>query len=138
MRSKAITRRRILSAGVNVTAALALGGGLASARTLSVSTGDILTFYDPRFPQSRRLASRLADASRLDTVQGDPSRLLAHIALGRPRSHGLRLQGVTTESVPFCLEQFARHYHDVCFESRRLDSDLFAWHIRITRMNSVV
>jgi hypothetical protein len=137
MSGDAITRRRLLMAGVSVSAAMALGRGLASAETLSVSTGGILTFYDPRFPRSQQLARALPDAGRLNTVQGDPSHLLAYIVSGGPVCHGLRLQGVTTESVPFCLGQFARDYHDVCFHSRRLNRDLFAWSLALTRANNL-
>src|SRR5260370_41967641 len=126
MPGEASTRRLLLAIGVNVTGALALGRELASAKALSLNTRKTLTFYDPRFPKSRRLARALPDVSRLHTVQGDPSRLLAHIVSVGPQGRGLRLQGVTTESIPFCLELFARSHH-AYLESRRLDRDLFAW-----------
>jgi hypothetical protein len=132
MPRRAITRRRLLATGVNVTAALALGGQLTSAEPLAAELADTATYYDPRFPQSWPLARTLSRASGLYAIGGDPSPLLAQIASGRPRLSGLRLQGVTTESIPFCLEQFARRCHDVRLESRRLDRDLFTWTLTIT------
>jgi hypothetical protein len=127
MPSTAITRRRLLATGVNVTAALALGSELAIAEPLTGEPTDIVTFYDPRFSRSRPLARMLSGASRLCVIGGDASPLLAQIASGGPWGHGLRLQGVTTESIPFCLEQFARRRHVVRIETRRLDRDLFTW-----------
>jgi hypothetical protein len=132
MPRRAITRRRLLATGVNVTAALALGGQLASAEPLAAELADTVTYYDPRFPHSWPLARALSRASGLYAIGGDASPLLAEIASGGPRRSGLRLQGVTTESIPFCLEQFARRGHDVRLESRRLDRDLFTWTLTIT------
>jgi hypothetical protein len=127
MSSTAITRRRVLATGVNVTAALALGSELACAEPLAAEPTDIVTFYDPRFARARPLARMLARASRMYAIGGDASPLLAQIGSGGPRGRGLRLQGVTTESIPFCLEQFAGRCHDVRIETRRLDRDLFSW-----------
>jgi hypothetical protein len=132
MPRRAITRRRLLATGVNVTAALALGGKLTSAEPLAAELADTVTYYDPRFPHSWPLARALSRASGLYAIGGDASPLLAEIASGGPRRSGLRLQGVTTESIPFCLEQFARRGHDVRLESRRLDRDLFTWTLTIT------
>jgi len=131
MPGTAITRRRLLATGVHVTAALALGGQLASAEPLAAEPADIVTYYDSRFPHSRPLARLLSHTSRLYAIGGDASPLLTQIGFGGPRGRGLRLQGVTTESIPFCLEQFARRCHDVRIESRRLDRDLFAWTLTI-------
>jgi hypothetical protein len=123
----AITRRRLLATGVNVTAALALGSEFATAEPVAAEPTDVVTFYDPRFPRSQRHARVLSGTSRLYAIGGDASPLAAQIASGGPRGRGLRLQGVTTESIPFCLEQFAGPRHDVRIETRRLDRDLFIW-----------
>jgi hypothetical protein len=127
MSSNAITRRRLLATGMSSTAALALGSFLASSAALAQEPTQIVTFYDPRFPRSRQLAGALPDASRLRAVRGDPSQLLAQLAPGAMVARGTRWQGVTTETIPFCLELTARRHHDVHLESRRLDRDLFAW-----------
>jgi hypothetical protein len=125
MSGSGITRRDVLATGVTVTAALAMGAR-AAAEAPAAHIVDIMTFYDPRFPQARSLARTLPRASALLGVGGDPSLLVAQLADRRERA-GLRLQGVTTETIPFCLEQYIRHDRDVRFESRRLNRDLFAW-----------
>jgi len=115
---------------MKVTAAWALAGNLAVAAGKG-QTGQIVTFHDPRFPRSRRLARALPGAIRLRPIHGDPSNLLTRIASGCPGRQPWRLQGVTTETIPFCLEQFARGYHVVHFENRRIDRDLFAWSLTL-------
>jgi hypothetical protein len=131
MPNYAITRRRLLATGVSTTAALALGRFLVSTEALATELPDIKTFYDPRFAISRQLAGALPGASQLQAVRGDPSRLLAQFAPNSLRRRGMRLQGVTTESIPFCLEQLAQRHYDMCFESRRLERDLFAWSLAL-------
>jgi hypothetical protein len=131
MSGSGITRRHVLASGATITTALALVGQGAAAEARSAHTGDIVTFYDPRFPQARPLARTLPRASVLLAVGGDPSRLVAQIANRRERA-GLRLQGVTTETIPFCLEQCIRRDRNVRFESRRLNGDLFAWSLEFS------
>jgi hypothetical protein len=130
MPGTAITRRRLLTTAVNVTAALALGSEFAGAGPVAPEPTDVVTLYDPRFPRSRPLARVLSATSRLYAIGGDASPLLAQIAQiasGVSRGRRLRLQGVTTESIPFCLEQFAGRRHDLRLEARRVDRDLFTW-----------
>jgi len=138
MPSNALTRRGLLATGVSTAAALALSRFLTSPEVRAADSADVRTFYDPRFPRSRDLADALPGAPPLYAVSGDPSHLLAHIPGGRPRTRDLRLQGVTTETVPFCLEQLARRHHEVRFESRRLDRDLFVWTLTIRAPAAVV
>jgi|SRR5581483_792138 len=126
MPNEVITRRRLLMTGAKLTAVLSFGD-IAAAVSLPASSGAILTFYDPRFPRSRELASALPEAVHLTAVHADPARLLRHIGSICTRGRRLRVQGVTPESVPFCLEQFALGSSGMCFASRRLDRDLFAW-----------
>lgn len=126
-----ITRRRILASGVQLTAALAMGSQLAAARDRAERTGEHLTFFDARFPHAEPLAAALPGAGQLQSVRGDPSGLIGRIAGHDSRAGSLRLQGVTTESIPFCLEQFARTHHEVAFESRRVDRDLFIWSLQL-------
>jgi hypothetical protein len=131
MPSHAITRRQLLASGASATTALLLGRFAAAAGTLTAASADIPTFYDPRFPISRTLAGALPGASQLQAVQGDPSLLLTQLVAGSTGRQGKRLQGVTTESVPFCLEQMARRHQEVRFDSQRLDRDLFAWSLEM-------
>jgi len=137
MRRMTITRRGLLATGMKVTAAWVLAGSLASAAGQQRG-GKPVTFYDPRFPRSRQLARELPGVTRLRAVRSDPSHLLAQIASGGARPRGWYLQGVTTETVPFCLEQFARSYHDVHLESRRIDRDLFAWSLTLRVRSAAV
>jgi hypothetical protein len=104
---------------------------VAPARALALPRADVLTFYDPRFPRSRRLALALPRAARPGPVRGDPSGILSLLTPPRHATEQLLLQGVTTETVPFCLEQFARCQDDARLECRRLDRDLFAWTLAV-------
>lgn len=126
-----ITRRQLLATGLNATAALALAGHFSSAQALARETGNLVSLYDARFPLSRHLACTLLRAPRLQGVRGDASPLLARIASRAASRHLLSLQGVTTETVPFCLERFARSYGDVVFNSWRWDRDLFVWSLNL-------
>lgn len=131
MSSDFYSRRQVLAGGATATAALALGGtlrpGTASADTASTAgEGPTLTFYDPRFPVSRLRARALPGRPDLRPIQGDPTSLLALVA--QARAGGVRrLQGVTTESIPFCLREFAGRGPGVRLECRRMDRDLFTW-----------
>lgn len=132
MPGNAITRRQLLTSGVSATTVLALSRFAVAAGNLTAIAADIATFYDPRFPISRSLAGALPGASQLQAVEGDPSRLLTQITADSSGRQRKRLQGVTTEAVPFCLEQMARRHHEVRFESQRLDRDLFGWSLEIS------
>lgn len=133
MADDVISRRRLLAGGVQASAALAVAGTLgpaaagvgraASAAALQPAT---LTFYDPRFPVSRLRARALPGRPQLRPIQGDPTALLALVA-GARAGGARRLQGVTTESIPFCLKEFAGRGRGVRLECRRVDRDLFAW-----------
>jgi len=131
MRDTALTRRQLLAAGLGAGAAAALGSLGAAARTAAVPVGSVQTFYDRRFARSRLLAAALPQAARPTPVQGDVTALLGLVGPARRLAGPMVLQGVTTEIVPFCLEQYARTHHEVRLESRRLDRDLFAWSLTI-------
>jgi hypothetical protein len=133
----AMTRRQLLASGISATTALVLTRFVATAGTLTDPT-EVSTFFDPRFPASRTLAARLPGASQLLAAHGDPSRLLAQILGTTNVNRSRRLQGVTTETLPFCLEQMARRQHDVRFENQRLDRDLFVWSLKMHPRASVV
>ena len=143
MANDVISRRRLLASGVQASAALAVAGTLGPAAvsaTAGVGVGvgvddtasavatppATLTFYDPRFPASRLRARALPGRPRLRPIQGDPTALMALVA--EARAGGVRrLQGVTTESIPFCLKEYAGRGRGVRLECRRVDRDLFAW-----------
>ncbi len=143
MAHRSLTRRRLLASGVTVGAALAGGIPLAAARPSATAVGvpradadnpdatGTLTFFDPRFPHSRPLAFAMARGGALQPIGGDPSHLLPAVSAARAAPAPLRLQGITTETVPFCLELSCRSCHEVSFASRRLDRDLFEWTLTV-------
>jgi len=132
MFNHAMTRRQLLASGVSATTALVLTR-FAAAAALTVPS-EVSTFYDPRFPASRTLAGTLPGASQLLAAHGDPSRLLSEVLANANGHRPRRLQGVTTETLPFCLEQLARRHDEVRFENQRLDRDLFVWSLEMAPM----
>jgi hypothetical protein len=138
MSGHAMTRRQLLASGASATTALVLSRFAAAAGTFSGDPTEVSTFYDPRFPASRILADALPGALQLQAAPGDPLQLLSQIRDGGNRSRPRRLQGVTTETLPFCLEQMARRHHEVRFESQRIDRDLFAWSLEMHPRASAV
>jgi hypothetical protein len=125
MTDEVISRRQLLATGVQATAALAVAGALGPAATADAQPAT-LTFYDPRFPASRLRARALPGRPQLRPIHGDPTAVLGLVS--GARASGLRrLQGVTTESIPFCLREFAGRGRGIKLESRRVDRDLFAW-----------
>lgn len=128
----AITRRQLLAAGMNTTVIAALGGFAARADAFP-DIAHIKTFYDPRFDQSVILARALPGTSKLQPITGDPSTILMPRPSGEfGHNDAIRMQGVTTETVPFCLEHLSRSYHrQVRLRTCRLNRDLFAWSLTV-------
>lgn len=114
---------------------VACAGVASEARTSAGLAGDqtIFTLYDPRFPKSRAAAELLAPRSALRPIAGDVSELVPILLSTEARSAPIDVAGVTTESVPFCLEQLLSFSHQPVLEIRRLDADLFAWTLRSIR-----
>ncbi|MCC7461731.1 MAG: hypothetical protein IT480_04625 [Gammaproteobacteria bacterium] len=136
MNDDAISRRQLLATGMQVTAALAIAGtlapGPATAGAADGATAGVEaysptpTFYDPRFPVSRLRARALPGRPQLRPIRGDPTAALALVS--EARAGGVRrLQGVTTESIPFCLHEFAGRGPGVQLDCQRVDRDLFVW-----------
>ena len=126
MPTELISRRQLLASGVKVTAALAVAGSLGPCAVAAAESPAIPTFYDPRFSVARQRALALPGRLALRPIQGDPTAVLGLVSAARPR--GLRrLQGVTTESIPFCLREFAGRGPGVRLDCPRVDRDLFVW-----------
>jgi len=126
-----MNRRAFLRATTGGAAALAAAGASAPALSaglaaLSSPTG-VPVLFDGRFATARDHAVRLAGGhGSLQPVSGDVTELMQAFAAGRgPR----RLIGVTPESVPFCLSELAPRNRRPLLTLRRLDQDLFAWHL---------
>ncbi len=123
MGSKALSRRQFIGASAQAALLGTLAATLKPLTAFAVDEGAITTLFDPRFPGARARALELAGAGRLCPTGGDPTGLVLQALQGRPAS-ARRLQGVTTESVPFCLRQLAPQAH---LRQRRIDRDLFEW-----------
>ena len=118
------SRRRVMGAAADAAALAALAGAMKPLVLLAAEGEPVTTLYDPRFPAARVLALGLAGADRLSTIGGDATLLLQKWVDRRAADPSLRLQGVTTESVPFCLQQLAPRAR---VTQRRVDRDLFIW-----------
>jgi hypothetical protein len=118
--------RRLFIQSICVTTVACTGvtseatAGMERARTQTM-----FALYDSRFPKSRAAAELLAPHSKLRAIAGDVSDLVPIIG-----STPLDIAGVTTESVPFCLEQLLSFAHRPVLNMRRLDADLFAWTLK--------
>jgi hypothetical protein len=118
--------RRVFIRSVAMTTAVCAGGAEVGANVAGEPM--MLTLYDPRFAQSQAFASQLAPSGRLRPVGGDVSEL---VPLMHSPHTAFNVSGVTTESVPFCLEQLLNAcQRPARVEMRRLDADLFAWTLR--------
>jgi hypothetical protein len=129
-----VTRRRFLGAGLDAAALAALAGTLAPLSALAAGNGATAVLFDPRFPAARAAALQLAGGGVLMPVPGDPMVVLEAClrcspGAGVPRVSGLRIAGVTTESVPFCLEQLFPRYQRPILTLERIDQDLFSWRL---------
>ena len=104
--------------------AAALASALRPLTVLASGTDVCVTLYDPRFGASRPLAVEMAGGGAIETIHGDPTALALNLTQPMSGSRRRRLQGVTTESVPFCLGQLLPGSH---LTQRRIDRDLFVW-----------
>jgi hypothetical protein len=115
-----------MGTAAEVAALAAMAATLKPLAAIASADGNLITVYDPRFATAEPLAFGLAGAGRLLPTNGDPTVLL--MQLNNPGRDAVlpRLQGVTTESIPFCLHQWVPGRR---FNQRRLDRDLFVWRL---------
>jgi hypothetical protein len=112
-----------MGTAAEVAALAAMAATLKPLVATSSAGGDQITVYDPRFAAAEPVAFELAGAGRLLPTNGDPTVLLT--LLNNPGRDAVpRLQGVTTESIPFCLHHWVPGRR---LNQRRLDRDLFVW-----------
>ncbi len=88
------------------------------------------TLYDPRFTDARPLAAKMASGGPLAAVGADVTPLLAPFGHGPDRG-AMTIQGVTTETLPFCLHQALGRGRVADLRQHRLDQDLFAWSLHL-------
>ena len=122
--SETWSRRGFLGRTAELALLSTLAGALQPLATLAAEGSADATLYDPRFPAARTLALELAGHGRVLATDGDATVRVRQWA-GRNAAEVLqRLQGVTTESLPFCLQQLAPQGR---LTQRRVDRDLFVW-----------
>jgi len=124
-----MNRRAFLQAtgGVAALAAASASPAALPALTAIPSATGVPVLFDSRFPAARAHAEKLAGVRQaVEPLPGDASQLMQAFADGRgPR----RIIGVTAESVPFCLSELSPRDKRPRLTLRRLDQDLFAWHL---------
>jgi hypothetical protein len=118
------SRRRFIGTAAEVAALAAVATTLKPLAAIASAVGDQITVYDPRFAAAEPLAFELAGAGRLLPINGDPTMLFTLLENPGRNAVPPRLQGVTTESIPFCLHQWVPGRR---LNQRRLDRDLFIW-----------
>lgn len=121
-----MNRRAFLQGSAGAAALVAASNSLAALTALPSATG-VPVLFDARFPAARAHAEKLAGAQQpLQALPGDATDMMQAFAAGRGPQ---RLIGVTAESVPFCLGELAPRDRRPKLTLRRLDRDLFAWHL---------
>jgi hypothetical protein len=118
------SRRHFLGRTADVALLSALAGALEPLATLAAQGTPGATLYDRRFPAARVLALELARAGPVQATDGDATAFVSEWADLVTGDSLPRLQGVTTESVPFCLQQLVPQGR---LTQRRVDRDLFVW-----------
>jgi hypothetical protein len=120
MRRCDLNRREFIGSALAAPVILALRPPSAIAETKPCRR----TFYDGRFDRAHMLARRLSNGGPLESVYGDATDIALWLRAELARGAAPRIQGITTESVPFCLSHFNPH---LTLRSQRIDRDLFVW-----------
>jgi hypothetical protein len=118
------SRRRFIGATADAGLIATVAGALKPLAAMAGSPGATVTLFDPRFETAQSLARDLAGGAPLQAATQDPTDLVLQYVAAADAGAPLRLQGVTTDTVPFCLRQLLP---DATFTERRVDRDLFIW-----------
>lgn len=124
----ALDRRQFIRTSLDLTLLAGFASaGIPAGAFASQGPAAVLTLFDGRFPAARKTALALANGSPTRALGGDITDAMLNVsALMQPRA-GCRIAGVTTDHVPFCLQQLARNPTRMHLSLRRLDRDLFVW-----------
>jgi hypothetical protein len=125
-----LSRRHFIQSTSSIAASMGLLG-IATPALARSGDGPLLTLYDPRFGQARQMAAAASPGSSLLTVDSDITDLAEVLLTNAAQSGPVVIAGVTTETVPFCLQQLASAAGAACLESARLDRDLFLWKLTV-------
>ncbi len=119
-----------------LTTVAVMGTSVAAERALSAPADGcsvLCSLYDPRFGPARNVARALAPWASLHPVQGDVTDWVEGLLT---RARGLSrfaIVGVTTDIVPFCLQQWVGFAGTSRLESQRLNTDIFTWRLAVVR-----
>lgn len=128
----AIDRRRFLFSSFSAAIVATAGSNVRGAGSGQVHRPEpLFTLYDARFSTAHRAALIAANGSPLRATTGDITRLLPEISAFTRAHSSFHLAGVTTESVPFCLQQFVRANGTSNLFIKRIDRDLFDWRFEV-------
>jgi hypothetical protein len=83
--------------------------------------------FDGRFRTARQAALAWANGSAIRALGSDITDTVLELSTLMQASAPCRIAGVTTEHVPFCLQQLARHPTRARLTLQRMNRDLFAW-----------
>lgn len=118
------SRRRFIGATADASLIATVAGVLKPLSAMADSPNARVTIFDPRFAAAEPMARTLAAGAPITAATQDPTDLVLQYVAATEAGAPLRLQGVTTDTVPFCLRQLLP---DAAFTERRLDGDLFHW-----------
>jgi hypothetical protein len=124
-----VTRRRFVGTAT-AAGALIAAGSPTPAPAVQGPQALRITFYDHRFAGALEEAQARAGGAAVTPVGGDVTDLLAGLltqARQTAGSPGVVIQGITAESVPFCLEPMLRGAGFGPVVTARLSRDLFHW-----------
>ena len=125
-----VSRREFFTTALKIAGGLGAVGLIAPALSAVPSVPAHLTLYDERFARAFKLASRMAGSGALRVVQGDATSFASLLHRNDTVAAPIVIQGVTTESVPFCLHQLCRTGQRPALQIQRVDQDLFTWTLR--------
>lgn len=120
-----ISRRAFIGTTLGTAGALAIATDVLASTTLPADSAAV-TFFDHRFEHAREIATKLAAGGRLEAVNGDPSDFATWMQSQSLKASRPRIQGVTAESVLFCVRQLNPRKQ---ISITRIDRDLFVWSV---------
>jgi hypothetical protein len=121
-------RRQFIRASLDLALlAAAASAGVAAPALASSSRPAPLTLFDGRFPAAREAALAWANGSPTRAVGSDITDVALDLSALMQAEAPCQISGVTTEHVPFCLQQLARNPRQMRLSLHRMNRDLFVW-----------
>jgi hypothetical protein len=124
----ALDRRQFICTSFDLALFAAMASaGVATPALASPARPGRLTLFDGRFPAAREAALAWANGSPTRAVGSDITDAVLELSALMHRATSCQIAGVTTEQVPFCLQQLAGNPRQTRLTLRRLSRDLFEW-----------